>query len=131
MLVVELSARRNRVEARETRARSVAHRDRHRVVHVDDRRRRGLREHLVERNDLVPIGVLRARSTRVHRGDRRLQRVRMPRRAEADRALHFLHSAHRLIAVPQRSILILEQHDVAIRIDARRATRVGQEHERA
>ena len=65
----------------------------------------------------------------MHRRDRGLQRVRTeaPRR---ERPLDQRRPFRDLRAIPQRAILIVEQHDFAVRRRARRAPRLVQEHQR-
>ena len=55
--------------------RSADHGDRDDPVQRDHRPRRERLEQLVEREDLQPVGVLRARRLVVHRGDRGLQLI--------------------------------------------------------
>ena len=71
----------------EARLRAVAHGHGGGAVQLDDRRRVGAQEHVVEADDLRPVGGGGARRLGVHRGDRRLQRVgtEAPRR---ERPLH-------------------------------------------
>ena len=81
--------------------RPVHHRDRDRAVERDDRPGRDLLEHLVQREDLRPVGLLGARRLVVHRGDRRLQLVRTDRPG-AERAGDERDALLDLRRVPQR-----------------------------
>ena len=53
----------------------VPHRHRGRAVELDHRRRLGPQQHVVQSDDLRPVGLGGARRLGVHRGDRRLERV--------------------------------------------------------
>ena len=114
---------------RQPRQRAVAHRDRRRAVQLDHRRRIGADEDVVERDDLRPVGRRRRRRLGVHRGDRRLQRVRTepPQRQGA---LDERRSFRDLIAVPRDAILIGEQNQLAVGRRARGAARLVQQHQR-
>ncbi len=48
----------------------------------------------------------------MHGSDRRLEQIR-PDSAARERALDECHACSDLLAIPQRTILLLEQHDVA------------------
>ena len=117
------------LEEREPFGRSPRHRDRHRVVQRDHRVVGHTHEHAVERDDLRPVRVVGARGFVVHRRDRGLQEIRA-HRAARHRVGHELHALRDRFLVPERSILLVERDDLAVRSRSRGAPRVGEEHER-
>ena len=60
--------------------------------------------------------------------DRRLQHVGAGRTG-AQRALDQAEALGDLLAVPQAPVLVVEQHDLAVLVDARLAPRIVQQHE--
>ena len=66
-------------------------------------------EPLVERGDLLPV----ARLVQVQVGDGRLDGVR-PGVAARQRPLQELSALADLLLVPQRTILVVEQHDLTV-----------------
>ena len=65
----------------------------------------------------------------VHRGDRRLQRVRTESAAANDR-VEERHALGDLRAVPARPVLLLERDDVALGVEPRAGAGVGEQQER-
>jgi hypothetical protein len=86
-------------------------------------------EHVVERHDLWPIGGVRRLRLGVHRGDGGLDRVRTEP-ARGERGFDERHPLGDAVAVPQRAILVFEEHDVAGGRSARGAARILQQQER-
>ena len=87
-------------------------------------------QHVVEADDLGPVGRRGVRRLGVHGGDRRLNRVRAePSRRRAPARPAAMPSAI-CSPVPQRAILIVEQDQLARRRRARRAPRFVQQHQR-
>ena len=84
---------------------------------------------IVELRDLLPVGVLGARRLGVHGRDRSLERIG-PRRRGAQRFLDERAPFVELRAIPARSILMREQHQLARRVHPRLAPRIVQQHER-
>ena len=107
-----------RVDQRQPVLRALGHRDRDRAVELDHRARL---ERLVERGDARPVGDRRD----VLERDRRLHPVLVARRAGGERA-----ALLDLVRVPQRAVLVVEQHQPPVGVDARVAARVVQEHQR-
>ena len=64
----------------ESRGRAVRHRDGHRAIQLDDRRRHDRRQLGVDRRDPRPVGLIGRPGARVARGDRGLQRGPVPAR---------------------------------------------------
>ena len=128
-VVQQIAALEDGVDERQTRRRAVAHRHRDRAVQLDHRGGVRSRQHVVEADDLRPVGRGGGRRLGVHRRDRRLNRVRAdpPRR---QRPLHEPRALRDLIPVPQRAVLIVEQDQLARRRRARRAPRFVQQHQR-
>ena len=62
-------------------------------------------------------------------GDRGLELVR-PGPAQADRALEHPEALVDAGPVPERAVLVVEEHELPVRADARRAAGVLEEHER-
>lgn len=98
----------------------------HRPVHLDDRARRSLREHVVEPRDLAPVGVLGTLGTGVLRGDRGLEEVladRSPTGSERPGSSQRSQPAPDQLLVPPCAVLRLEQHRHPGVIHASRGTR--------
>src|SRR5438067_985412 len=74
VIAVEVAGGGEGVDEVERRAGALDHRDRRRAVEGDDGRGLQTLEHVVQADDLGPVGVLRPRRLAVQRGDRRLQR---------------------------------------------------------
>ena len=95
-----------------------------RAAQLDDRRAGDPRELAVQRGDLRPV----ARLVGVQRRDRRLHDVGpRPRSASARSSARAARGDLR--RVPQRAVLVGEQHDLAV-AQARLAARVVQQHQR-
>ena len=118
-----------RAEHRETRSWSVDHRDGDRPIERHDRTRRDLFEHVVQGEDLRPVGLVGARSFVVDRGDRRLQLVRAGR-CLAEGGGDQPHALVDLPGVPQVAILFGERDQGAVPCGSSVAPGIGQEHER-
>ena len=113
------------VDQHEARLGPVRHRDGHGAVQLDHGRRRQLAEPLVERRNLRPVGL----RLQVERRDRGLELVR-PGTAQRQRPVE--HGATLLdpLGVPQRAILVVEQHELARGVEPRSPARVVQQHQR-
>ena len=118
-----------RREQCETRVGTVHHRRRDRVIERDDRIVGHALEHLVQREDLRPVGILGARRLVVDGGDRRLQLI-LANATLRQRRAGERHAFGDGSPIPQRSILLVERNQLAIGSRARRTTRVGQQHQR-
>ncbi len=94
------------------------------AVQLDDRRAGEAGELAVEGGDLRPV----ARLVGVQRGDRRLHDVG-PAAAQRERAVEHRPARGDLAGVPQRAVLVGEQHELAV-AEARRAAGVVQQHQR-
>ena len=108
---------------------SHAHRDGHRPVQLDHRRRRHLGEVVVERGDRPPVGVRGGGGPHVLAGDRRLKAVDPdPSRARgaAERRLALGDQ----LAVPQPPILIVEQDRHTVGSGPRGCAGMVEEHQR-
>ena len=127
-IVAQFAAVEQRVDQHQPRFRAVAHRHRNRAVQFDDRRGLEPQQHVVQADDLRPVGRLRARRLCVHRGDRSLQCVR-PDASRAERALDPRNALANLRAVPARAVLVGEQHEFTVLSRPRRAARVVQQHQ--
>ena len=79
---------------------------------VDDRRWPGTEEHVVEPDDLGPIRVGRDARLGVHSGDGGLQCIGSEA-ARLQRLLDKRAALGNLLLVPERTILIVEQHELA------------------
>ena len=118
-----------RFEQRQSGTRTFDHRSRDCMIELHDGIVGHPSQHAVEREDLRPVRVLGARRLIVQRCDSRQQLIladRSARQGSADERDAF---GDRLL-VPQRSILLVERDQLAERSGARRAARVGQQHER-
>jgi hypothetical protein len=89
------------------------HPDRRGAIQLDDRRRRDLGQSPVERDDPPPVGRGPRESTRMTRGNRRLNLVRA-RLLDCAQALEAREAARDARAVPPAAILIGQQHEVAV-----------------
>ena len=99
------------------------------MVELHDRGRLDALESLIEPDDLVPIGRLGIGGLRMNRRDRRLKRIG-PEAARRKRTLDERQAFVDLVAIPEATILIVEQHDLAVGCRARRAPRFMQQHQR-
>ena len=129
VILAEIAAIEDRLDERESGGSAVAHRDSDRAIQLDHRRWFEAHEHIVEAHDLPPVRRRGVRCLGVDGGNRGLQRVRtdLPRR---QRALHKRPALVDLSAVPERSILRLEQNQLAVGRRARLTPGVVQQHER-
>ena len=83
---------------------------------------------VVQGDDLGPVGLPPRPGPRVHRRDGRLQLVR-PRRAHGGRPIQHLHPVRDRSRVPQRAVLLREEHDLARRVEARARARQVEPHQ--
>ena len=116
-------------EHRETRSRSVDHRDGDRPIERHDGAGRDLLEHVVQGEDLRPVRLVIARRFVVDRGDRRLELIR-PDRCPAEGVADDPDALLDLRPVPQGAVLFGEGDQGAVRGGPRRAPGIGQQHER-
>ena len=126
-IVEQVATRDNPVNQREPAGGAVAHGDRGRAIQFHHRRRVEPQHHVVESDDLRPVGRGRRGRFRVHRSDRRLQRIRTGT-ARLQRALHEREPLRHERTIPLRAILVVEQHHVAVRRLPGGATRVVEDH---
>src|SRR5579859_7183537 len=103
--------------------------DRRRAVQLDDRRGRDLAQRAVQLRYLLPIGCARVRPADVQGGDRGLQLV-LARVPEPHCPVKHLKAFAEPLAIPPRTILLLERDVAPVRRDARIPTGVVQEHQR-
>ena len=129
-VAVESAARLQRIDQIERARRSVHHRHRGGVIELDHRRRADPQQHLIEAGDLRPVGVAIARRPRMQRGDRGLHRIGFRPARHPQRLFHQLQAFGDLRTIPQRAILLFQQHDVAACGLAPGAARVVQQHQR-
>ncbi|MHC2316297.1 hypothetical protein ACVIHC_003343 [Bradyrhizobium diazoefficiens] len=99
------------------------------MVELDHRRRIDPQQHLVEPADLRPVGRLKARRARMQRGDRGLHRIGLRPAGYAQCVVHETQTRLDLRAIPERAVLLFQQHDVADRRRASGAARVVQQHQ--
>ena len=130
VVAVERAVARERVDQVQPLRRAVRHRHRDRLVQRHHRAGLDAAELGVEQRDLAPVGRAGPRRLRVDRGDRRLERVRARRPPQRERAVDERQRLADHRAVPALAILLLEQHEVAVRADPRLAPRVVEEHQR-
>jgi len=104
--------------------RPVSHRDRDGAIQLDDRRRREVEQPAVEKRDLAPVRLL----VGVQGSDCRLQLIG-PGHPQHEGAVEGKPALRDLVVVPQSAVLILEEHEAAVRRDARVPPRVLEEHE--
>ena len=130
VVAVERAVAGERVDQVQPLRRAVGHRDRDRLVQRHHRAGLDAAELRVEQRDLAPVGRAGPRRLRVDRGDRRLQRVRARRPPQRQRAVDERQRLADHRAVPALAVLLLEQHEVAVGADPRRAPRVVEEHQR-
>ena len=104
---------RMRVDQREAGRRAVAHRDRRGAIQLDDRRRLGAQQHVVQPDDLAP-SRWRPRSA-PRRAPRRSRPAACRGRSAATTSARSTSARPfgDLRAVPERAILIVEQHELA------------------
>ncbi len=76
VVILQIAAGKDGVDEREARGGTIAHRDRHRAVQFDDRRRLDTEQDVVEPCDLVPVRGVGADSIGVYRRNRRLNACR-------------------------------------------------------
>ena len=96
------------VEEPEALVDAARERDRHRAVQLDHRRRGDLGEAVVQHVDLSPRPILGMRGR-----DRSLELV-LPRPAQRDRTLEHAEPLGDALSVPERSVLIGEQDELAV-----------------
>ena len=130
VVAVERAVASERVDQVQPLRRAVRHRHRDRLVQRHHRAGLDAAELGVEQRDLAPVGRAGPRRLRVDRGDRRLERVRARRPPQRERAVDERQRLADHRAVPALAILLLEQHEVAVRADPCRAPRVVEEHQR-
>src|SRR5260221_8761239 len=106
-----------RLDPAEPGLRPTGHRHRDGAIERDDRRWTAAIPLVVQRLDLRPVGVRRARRRAVQRRDRRLERVRSP--AAAERAGDELERFIDVRAIPTGPVLVLEQYDIATLVGTR------------
>ena len=109
--------------------RTVRHRNRHRAVQLNDRRRAHTQQRIVEHGYRAPVGVRRSSRLCVLCRNRGLQRIaaglcRAHCGRDERKALFYLR------AVPQRAILLFEQNQVPVGVGPRCATGFVQQHQR-
>ncbi len=124
---VELGAK--RVERGDSLIGALAHPDGDRAVQRDNGRRPPMGEHVVERGDLTPVRRAHIWGFGVQRGDGclYLQRTRPPL---GKGLLDECESFGDRVAVPAAPVLLLERCLCPVRVDARVAPGVVQEHQR-
>ena len=110
------------------RAANLGHRDR--SVERHDRRWLHDLEGSIEQINLRPIGVFGPGGAGMQRGDCRLDLIR-PAAAVAHGFVDQRQTLSDHLLVPQRAILIIEQHQRAVGIEARRGSRVLQQQQRS
>ena len=103
----------------------LGHRHRDRSVQLHDRRRSDRGQPAVERLDLRPVRLL----LEVQRRDRGLQLVRA-RPPTSHCAIEHPATLLDPSAVPQRAVLVLEEHERAVCVDPSLPPRVVQQHQR-
>ena len=127
--MLELAGCGEAVDERETRLGTLGHRHRDGAVELDDRGRLEGGQLPVEHRDLPPVGGGRVGRARVQRGDRGLEQERAglahAQPPHEDRA-----ALGDLLAVPERAVLLLERHEVALRAGTGGAAGVVEQHER-
>ena len=96
----------DRVRQREPLACTVRERHRHRQVQLDDRRRGEVEQPAVEQRDLGPVRLVLG----VQGCDRRLQLVRA-RHPQRQPALERRARLRNLAGVPERPVLVVEEHE--------------------
>ena len=99
VIVGKIAAGKDGIDERKTRGGTIAHRDRDGAVQFDHRRRIDAEQHVVEPGDLAPVGGIGSRRIGMHRGNRRLQRVRTEA-ARRERSRDQRRAFRDLIAVP-------------------------------
>ncbi len=100
-----------------------------RAVERDDRSRREGQKLVVEPQDLAPVRGRRGRRVAVDCVDRRLDLIRaglVPPQTSSDERLTLGDEC----TVPEASVLVGQQHEVALRGHARSATRLDEQHQR-
>ena len=118
------------VDRRQPLRRAVGHRDRGGAIEPHHRRRIGANEHVVERDDLLPVGLVRRSPRSACTAAMAACNVYAPKRRDCS-ARSISDSASAIcIAIPARPILIFEQHQFAGWGGARFAPRFVQQHER-
>ena len=129
-VAIESAAGFQRIDQIQRARRSVHHRHRGGVIELDHRRRADPQQHFIESRDLRPVGIAIIRRPRMQRGDRGLHRVGFRRARQLQGVFHQLQAFGDLPMVPQRAILLFQQHDVAAGGLAPGAARVVQQHQR-
>ena len=110
--------------------RAVRHADGDRPVQLDDRRRRQVAEHHVQRGDALPVGRLHRVGLRVAGGDLGLHLVRARRSAECPGLDQGVQPVPDEQPVPPPPVLVGEQHRLAGRVGAGADPRGLQFHQR-
>lgn len=129
VIVVELSAGQQIVDQPQASFGPFAHGHRHRAVQFDHRRGADAQQHVVEPDDLRPVGLRGAGRLGVHGDDRGLQGVG-PESPRGQRTLDQRRTFLDLRPVPQAAVLVIETHQLARLIGACGAARVVQQHQR-
>ena len=118
-----------RLHELESRGWTMHHRRRNRSAERDHRIVGHPLEQAIQREDLGPVRVLDPRRLVVNRRDRRLQLIRADRPL-GQRAGNQRDAVGDRALIPERSILLVEGYQLAVRAGARGAARVREQEER-
>ena len=129
MVFGELPAAEDRIDFSQAGGRTIPHRQRDRPVQFDDGRGVGAQQRVVQAHDLGPVGRVGGGRFRVNGSDSRLQRVGAEP-AGGERPFDQCDRLADLGPIPQRTVLLAEQHDLARRRGPRGVTRLVQQHQR-
>ncbi len=129
VVVAQFAARQQLVHQPQAGRRAVAHRHGHRAIQFHHRRRSQAQQHVVEPDDLRPVGLRRAGRLGMHGDDCRLQGIG-PEVAAGQGAAHQHRTLGDQSPVPGAAVLVLQPHQLAGRIGTRGAARIVQQHQR-
>ena len=116
------------VEDDQARGGTLGHGDGDSPVGLHDRRRLVADELTVEHGDLTPVGLLGGRRSRVAGGDGRLELIGTGPSAP-ERPLDEHRTLGDLAVVPAAAVLIGQQHELALVVEAGRTAGVGQQQQ--
>ena len=128
MVAVQLARFAQPLDPCQALLRSLGHRHGDRGVQLHDGPRLLAQQPAVERRDLLPVGVLRARGSGVQCRDRGLQLVRTAL-AQPERRIELRQTLRDRLGVPAAAVLLFERHQRTVSRDTRRAACVVQQHQ--
>ena len=129
MVGIELARSANLINQGKPLFQSLAERNRHSMIQRNNGRGLDDSQLAIERRNLLPVSFLRCGRLGMECSNGRLQLV-WSDTMQSQCLLHQAQPFLNLFAVPQRPVLIFEQHQFAFRCDPGVAPRIVQQHQR-